>query len=178
YIILRKEFEKNEKNKKKQKKIEKILITLGGTDIRNLTPKLLKKLKNIDGNFKIKVVIGNNYSNVEEILGEKTSNVKLLYNLEALQMKEEMEASDLVISACGQTIYELLVVGVSFIPIVIIENQLNNAKSLKNLKIFDKILDYTEIDKDFDFNLKNKETEKIKIGTNKILSILIGERDG
>lgn len=178
YIILRKEFEEKKKDfKKKKQEIEKILITLGGTDIRNLIPKLLKILRNIDEDFKIKVIVRDSYSNLKEILEEKTLNTKLLYNLEASNMEKEMEESDLVISACGQTIYELLAVGTSFIPIVIIENQSNNAVGLKNLKIFDKILNYTEIDTKFNLNLKNKKTIEIKNGANKILSILIGEKN-
>lgn len=177
YIILRKEFENIEKKEKnKDKEIRKILITLGGTDIKNLTPKILKILKNINSEYQIRVVIGRSFDNINEILLEKTSNIELLYNLTAFQMLNEMKNSDLVISACGQTIYELLVAGTVFIPIVVIENQINNAIGLEKLGIFDKVLRAEDIEeKKFDITKVSKNMFILKVNINKIISILKGE---
>lgn len=175
YIILRKEFEELVQRKARDE-IKNILITLGGTDIRNLTPKLLKILKNINQNFKINVIIGSSFQNIKEILEEKTKNISLLYNLTASDMKKEMEKADIVISACGQTIYELLAIGVSFIPIIVADNQLNNAMGLKTLNLINYILNYSEVTNNkFHLNLLLEKKLQIKAGTQKIILELIGE---
>ena len=65
YIILRKEFLETTTDTV-EKNID-VLITLGGTDIRNLTPKLLQIIKRINSKLKIAVVIGKAFDNIEKI---------------------------------------------------------------------------------------------------------------
>lgn len=106
------------------KDVENVLITLGGNDLRNLTPKILNLLKNED--FTKKVIIGNSFDNISEI---KEFDGELIYSPDAHQMCEEMSSVDLAISAAGQTLYELARLGVPTIAIGVIDNQLDNIKN-------------------------------------------------
>lgn len=104
--------------------IKTVLITLGGNDLRNLTPKVVDLLKN--ESFTKKVIIGNSFDNVDEI--EKFDD-ELIHAPDSKQMLEAMESVDLAISSAGQTLYELARVGVPTIAIGVVDNQINNIKN-------------------------------------------------
>lgn len=138
YIILRKEFLETTTDTV-EKNID-VLITLGGTDIRNLTPKLLQIIKRINSKLKIAVVIGKAFDNIEKIEKEKNDNIEFYYNLNALEMKEIILKSKNVICGCGQSINELLYLKANFFPIVIADNQEKNAAFLYKNKIAGEVL--------------------------------------
>lgn len=138
YIILRKEF--LETSIETVEKNIDVLITLGGTDIRNLTPKLLQIIKRINSKLKIAVVIGKAFDNIEKIEKEKNDNIEFYYNLNALEMKEIILKSKNIICGCGQSINELLYLKANFFPIVIAGNQEKNAAFLYKNKIAGEIL--------------------------------------
>lgn len=127
YMPLRKEFwEVPEKEIKKE--IENIMITFGGDDMRNMTPKVLKLIKNRSPEVNKYVVVGKGYNekNIKEIKSLKDENTFLLYNLSAKEMKEVMVKCDLAISGGGQTLYELARVGLPTIAIAVADNQMDN----------------------------------------------------
>ncbi|GAA4068774.1 PseG/SpsG family protein [Amphibacillus indicireducens] len=110
--------------------LNRILITMGGTDIRKLTPLLINNVcKNLK-DIVFDIVIGSKETHelYDQYLGFK--NVAIHYNIDATEMFELMMSCDLAITAAGQTIYELLATQTPFIPIQIIENQENNIRSL------------------------------------------------
>ncbi|CAK7025401.1 PseG/SpsG family protein [Fusobacterium varium] len=140
YIILRKEFLETITDTV-EKNID-VLITLGGTDIRNLTPKLLQIIKRINSKLKIAVVIGKAFDNIEKIEKEKNDNIEFYYNLSALEMKEIILKSKNIICGCGQSINELLYLKANFFPIVIADNQEKNVAFLYKNKIVGEVLRY------------------------------------
>ncbi|WP_270852646.1 PseG/SpsG family protein [Fusobacterium varium] len=140
YIILRKEFLETITDTV-EKNID-VLITLGGTDIRNLTPKLLQIIKRINSKLKIAVVIGKAFDNIEKIEKEKNDNIEFYYNLNALEMKEIILKSKNIICGCGQSINELLYLKANFFPIVIADNQEKNVAFLYKNKIVGEVLRY------------------------------------
>lgn len=124
FVILRKEF--SEKIQKKEiNDIKEVLITLGGTDIRNITVKIYKLVKQLLPYTKINIVMGKNNTNLNFVKDSLLKDDNLYINLNAQSMKEVMLKSDIVISASGQTTFELVRLGIPFIPIEIIENQKN-----------------------------------------------------
>lgn len=143
YIIVRKEF--LEEIKLLEKEYD-VLITLGGTDIRNLTPKLIKILEEIDSNFKVAIVIGKAFGNKEEIERLKTEKISLFYNVNASEMRDLILKSKFVICGCGQSIHEMLILKANFFPIIIIENQLNNANGLLKNELVKKIENWDSLD--------------------------------
>ena len=110
-------------------KIENILITMGGNDLRNLTPKILELLNINFPNLKKKVIIADSFENVSEIEALKNDSVELIYSPNSNEMLNSMFSVDLAISASGQTLYELACIGVPTIAIGIIDNQKDNIKN-------------------------------------------------
>ena len=74
-------------------------------------------------------------------------------------MKEVMINSDIAISACGQTLYELARIGLPAIGICIAENQSQNIKGWEDVGFLEYIGWYN--DKDLENNLK-KAISKLK----------------
>jgi len=132
YTPLRKEFwEVSEKKIKEE--IESIMVTFGGDDAKNMTPKILKLLNEKYPELNKNVIIGRAYQDVEEIKKEADKNTNLIYYPDAEKMKEVMLNSDIAISAGGQTLYELARVGVPTIGICVAENQLGNIKEWEKI---------------------------------------------
>ena len=175
YIIVRKEF--LEYIQSLEKNID-ILITLGGTDIRNLTPELIKILQEINPNLNIAIVIGKAFHNKEEIETLKTDKINLFYNISATEMRNLILKSKFVICGCGQSIHEMLILKANFFPIVIAENQLNNAKGLQTNELVQEIGNWNEKDlkekllKFFEENLEKRIS--IGNGVKNIIDFFIG----
>lgn len=132
FIPLRNDFWDISKLKIKDS-IENILITMGGNDLRNLTPKILKLLNDKFPDITKKVIIADSFNNTSEIESLKNNSVDLIYSPNSSEIINLMQSVDLAISASGQTLYELACVGVPTIAIGIIDNQKNNIKNwIKN----------------------------------------------
>ncbi|MBA7574080.1 hypothetical protein ES708_15882 [subsurface metagenome] len=127
YTSLRKEFWEVPKKEIKDR-IESIMVTFGGDDAKNMTPKILAFLNGKYPNLIKNVIIGRAFQNIDEIKKCTDKNTNLIYYPDAEKMKEIMLESDIAISACGQTLNELASVGVPTIGVCIAENQLGNVK--------------------------------------------------
>ncbi|MFN3711887.1 MAG: PseG/SpsG family protein [Alishewanella aestuarii] len=130
YIPLRRAFW-SVKPKYYREKLKKILITFGGDDLRNMTPKIIKALQRAYPHLELLVVVGGGFKGVKEIEGLKNSNLRLFYKVDAEGMKSLMLDADVAISAGGQTTYELARVGVPSILVAVAENQLLNCVSFE-----------------------------------------------
>jgi len=127
YTPLRKEFWKVPEKKIKEK-VESIMITFGGDDAKNMTPKILGFLRENYPELKKNVIVGNAFQNIDEIKKSADKNTNLIYYPDVKEIKEIMLESDIAISAGGQTLYELARVGVPTVGICVAENQLRNVK--------------------------------------------------
>jgi len=125
FTALRKEFWEV-KDKEIKKDVESILITFGGSDTENITPKVLSLLINNYTDINKKVIIGKGFSNVKEIEQIADGRVELIYYPDAQSAKENMLDADVAIAAGGQTLYELARVGVPTIAILVNDNQLDD----------------------------------------------------
>ena len=151
--------------------INNILVTMGGNDLRNLTPKVLELLNTNFPDVNKKVIIADSFDNVSEIEYLKDDSVDLIYSPDSKEMLNAMSNVDLAISASGQTLYELACIGVPTIALGIIDNQKDNIKNWQNVgfieyagcwnnkNLFNNILDKIEFLKD-----KNIRYEKRLIG--------------
>ncbi|MBS3972456.1 MAG: UDP-2,4-diacetamido-2,4,6-trideoxy-beta-L-altropyranose hydrolase [Erysipelotrichia bacterium] len=129
YVILRQQF-RGVKREGISNEVKRVLIMMGGTDIRGLTPLIIDNICRNILDIEFYIVTGS--EDMEKIKSQisKPNNITFHNNLDATQMMELMISSDLAITAAGQTIYELLATQTPFIPIKVIENQENNIKSL------------------------------------------------
>ena len=131
FIPLRKDFWDIQKLKINDS-IENILITMGGNDLRNLTPKILELLDDNFPEVNKKVIIADSFKNTQEIESLKNKYVELIYSPDSYEIINAMSSVDLAISASGQTLYELACIGVPTIAVGIIDNQKNNIKNWIN----------------------------------------------
>ena len=128
FIPLRKDFWDISKLKINDN-VESILITMGGNDLRDLTPTILRLLNDEFPNVTKKVIITDSFKNISEIEELKDDSVELIYSPNSHEIIQVMSNVDLAISASGQTLYELACIGVPTIAIGIIDNQKNNIKN-------------------------------------------------
>jgi spore coat polysaccharide biosynthesis predicted glycosyltransferase SpsG/RimJ/RimL family protein N-acetyltransferase len=145
YVIVRPPFV-DIKRESVYKGLTRILITMGGTDIRELTPLLVnnvcKNLKDIE----FDIVIGSREADKFCEQFSRFKNVVFHHNIDATEMFNLMINCDLAITAAGQTIYELLATQTPFIPIQIIKNQENNIRSLLKYNPNQIVLKHNDID--------------------------------
>ncbi len=159
YLPLRRAFW-SVKPKYYRKNLKKVLITFGGDDLRNMTPKVIKALQEVYPSLELLVVVGGGFKGVEEIERLRNSNLRLFYKVDGEGMKSLMLDADIAISAGGQTTYELTRVGVPSILVAVAENQLLNCLSSQKKgialyagwwqddKLLEKIIHYVELLRD------------------------------
>jgi UDP-2,4-diacetamido-2,4,6-trideoxy-beta-L-altropyranose hydrolase len=127
YWILRKEFyELHDRRKVVSGKVEKILLIFGGSDPSNLTSTVLEELLSLDQDYKIDVIMGPHFENLDSISRVlanqegKRENVRLYNNV--VNVAELMYDADLVIASPGLSTFEALCVGT---PVIIMpQNEL------------------------------------------------------
>lgn len=130
YVLLRKEFWRVA-YRPVSMTIKSVMVTFGGDDIRNLTPGVLRLLTRCYPEVKKNIVVGNGFVNKQALDAIGDNKTKITYAPDAASMKNIMINSDLAISACGQTLYELARIGTPAIGVSVADNQMNNARALE-----------------------------------------------
>ena len=125
YSLLRKQFQ-NIPELKTNEDIKSILITLGGNDLRNLTPGILAQLKKEFPEMIKTIVIGMGFDNVEKIRALADNNTVFVFNPQPEEMKTLMCEADIAICSGGMTLYELAVTQTPAIVIKVADNQERN----------------------------------------------------
>lgn len=118
YVLLREEFRELVKNRDVETTVKDILVTIGGADPNYITESIVKMIKDLDFNFHI--IVGPSFKDIKTLEEMESENVKLHFNA---NMSKLMSNSDLAISACGSTLYELAACEVPTIGIIAAENQ-------------------------------------------------------
>jgi spore coat polysaccharide biosynthesis predicted glycosyltransferase SpsG len=148
YTPLREEFKTAKQNVIGQD-IKSIMLTFGGADVRELTPKILKNLVDNFPDIQKNIVIGSGFTNIKKIESFKDKNTNLIFNADTSTMVDLMQNNDLAIASGGQTLYELARIGTPTIAILLVENAKDDTEgwhrvgSLVNLGWYDneKLLD-------------------------------------
>ena len=136
YIPLNKRIkEYNLLNKRIPSETSNILITFGGSDLRNFTLRVIKVLEKFKG-INITIVIGSVYKHKEK-LQKFLRNLKCEYDLKenVSNLSEIMFNSDLAISTGGLTAFELCAVGTPFISIAAVGHQVDRLKKMDELGV-------------------------------------------
>ncbi len=169
YLLLRKEFQNSSPHVIKDK-VSDILVIFGGGGIKTLTEITLDTLLSMNlKDVKIHVVLGENSKEYIEDRFRNIKNIIFHYELEAQQLRELMEKSDIAISAAGSTLYELAMCGTPTIAIVTADNQKYIAEEMENKGIVIK-LDAT------DANISEKIHNAVQtLIKNKLLSSKMSE---
>ncbi len=108
YVMLRREFTAWRGQRNFPEEARKILITLGGSDPDNLTPKVVEALGGLPSR-EITVIAGPGYPYLRELKRLGKANIRVVFS--ATNMRERMEHADLAVIAGGGTLWELLFMG-------------------------------------------------------------------
>ena len=133
YSILRKEFTSNDTYSFRA--LKNITIIMGGTDIRELSRDIAESIASVYHVQNIHVILGPG----TKTFTSQFDNIHIYKSLNASEIKSLFMLSDVVVSAGGQTIFELAAIGVPTIPIQVVDNQKEDLRGLKDLGFFDTI---------------------------------------
>ena len=143
YAILREEFIKEPPIIIKDR-VENVLVTMGGCDINNYTPTVLKSISKVD--TQINVIVGPQFKNMQTIknLSLINPNINLINNPKSV--KDIMKKNDVAISAAGTTTYELGVLGIPTILICQADNQENIGRKTKELEMMISLGNFNQVE--------------------------------
>lgn len=128
YALLRKAFW-SVPARKTSPDLKNIFMTFGGSDFLNLAPDTLKAVVEQYPDAKKTIVISRFYKKLKEIETAADKNTQIVLDATDEKIKRLMLASDAAISASGQTLSELAVLGIPGVAFYVADNQLRNWKS-------------------------------------------------
>ncbi len=149
YLIMREEYQKE----LREKKGNGIMITTGGSDFLNLMPLFIKSIK--DTEYKKKIIIGPAYTEEKIAEIERLTNgyntFELIYKPKSL--KDHILNSEIIITAAGSTVYEVL--RLKKVPLIytLADNQKKIAKALVEKNVIS-LGDHKKVDFEKQFMLK------------------------
>ncbi|WP_418791004.1 UDP-2,4-diacetamido-2,4,6-trideoxy-beta-L-altropyranose hydrolase [Phosphitispora sp. TUW77] len=123
YVLLREEFIQKG-NRSINNEVKHVLVSVGGSDPLNLTPKILQALDRLPFDFDVKVVIGPGFNNLHKIVesaGKIQKPVEVLHNVKT--MVPLMMLCDLAVTGGGTTLYELSCTGTPAVTLLQADNQ-------------------------------------------------------
>jgi UDP-2,4-diacetamido-2,4,6-trideoxy-beta-L-altropyranose hydrolase len=147
FIILRSSFRNEHRKYSFKKEIMRVLITVGGSDFRKLIPTLIDIASRILSAATIDVVAGNaGYCGELRSMYASNHNVNFHGFVSEDLMKTLMLASDVAISACGQTLHELAWLRIPAIGICIGDDQIMNMKEYVSMGFLTEELYWNDYD--------------------------------
>lgn len=192
YVILGKEFEKYNRAKKISKEPKLIFVCFGGSDSNNLTEKIIRILKEIDFEKRIKIntVLGPLFGSSKKVEKLAESNEQYVFLKNVLNSAKILRKADLAIISGGTLMYEACSLGIP--AIIICQNQEQNIEAefcgkkgaIINFGIFNKLDDEKLKNTIFqlleDLNLRKKlSTDAQRLinpyGTKRIASLILKE---
>jgi UDP-2,4-diacetamido-2,4,6-trideoxy-beta-L-altropyranose hydrolase len=175
YTLLRDEFFKKYNNKKIEK--NSVAIILGGNDVLNLSLKVALFLLEINSKYKVSVITTRVNPHLKEL--RKNKNIELL--VESDNIAEVLSTKELVITASGGTLFEVLAKKKDFINIEIVSNQndITNFLEKKGVKTTIKAenLSLKELEKKIEYINKKDVYKKLdlKFSRDKLVKKILKE---
>jgi UDP-2,4-diacetamido-2,4,6-trideoxy-beta-L-altropyranose hydrolase len=189
FAIIRKEFLLVRKKYNFSKNINSIIILQGGADTHCISPKILQSIRTIPKHVKITLVLGPMFEcheNLEKTIKALDRTIKLIFN--SKKIHNEMKKHDIAITAAGNTMLELMLIGIPSLIIcgekheLKIANQVNRKKMALSIG-YGKNITKNSIEKNFikllnDYKLRKKFHTNSKIaidgnGTKKISQLIL-----
>jgi UDP-2,4-diacetamido-2,4,6-trideoxy-beta-L-altropyranose hydrolase len=167
YVLLRKEFQLASKNQLNPQ-IKSIMISFGGSDVRNLTPKVLEFFVQNYPKIEKNIIIGAGFTNIDKIKQVSDKNTNLLYNLDANDMIKTMQTNDIAISAGGQTLYELAMIGIPTIAPLLVDNAKDDTFGWRDVGFLEYIGWYDDINLIDNLQLAFEKLQSLEVRKNMI----------
>lgn len=147
YCLLREEIVSAAHKIKVAPKLTRVLLTVGGSDIRKLLPTLIKLLGYHFPEIIFDCVAGTRMYQAEiKRSSDCYDNVRTYGRVSAAEMRSLMIAADIAITACGQTLGELTHLGVPMIGICVDIDQENFRDYYASKGLFNSKIDWDDDD--------------------------------
>jgi len=135
YTMLRPEFTNQVDLISRNKTVKNILITMGGADGKNQSPRIIESLNGSQFIYNITVVVGKAAKNLEDIKRVcELSKHKCFIVVNATNMAELFSKSDVAIGAGGISNYERCCLGLPSLIMATSDNQIESCEKLSELK--------------------------------------------
>lgn len=128
YAFLRKAFW-SATVRKTSPEIKNIFMTFGGSDFLNLAPQALSKVIERYPDAGKTIVVSQFYKNIDAVKKAADKNTRIVMDATEAEMKRLMLKADVAVSASGQTLSELAVLGVPGVAVCVADNQRHNWKA-------------------------------------------------
>lgn len=138
YALLRPEFQSNRScssNRPFKRPFKRILVSLGGVDVDNVTGQVLKRLNSIKLSFPIKVdvMLPSGAPHVDKVRKQAEQlSFEVAVNVGLSNVAELMCKADIAIGAAGASAWERCCLGLPTLLIPLAENQVSGAAALCN----------------------------------------------
>jgi UDP-2,4-diacetamido-2,4,6-trideoxy-beta-L-altropyranose hydrolase len=125
YAMLRREFARWRKWKREiDASGGKVLITMGGSDPRNLTPRVIQAFSRLHSNVELAVVVGGSNPNIQSVKDAAAlfpGKIQLWENVP--DMPDLMAWADIAVAGAGTTGWEMCLLGLPAILLDVADNQ-------------------------------------------------------
>lgn len=185
YALLRPEFEKYRQyslNRRKDEKLKRLLVSLGGVDLDNITGKVIERLQNsnLPKSVEIIIVMGAMSPHLKNVINSANNlPYKSEVKVDIDNMAELMANSDIAIGASGSSTWERCCLGLPTLQLVTANNQefiaskLNKINAIKLVEI-DKVIENLE---NFQYWIKSTGVSASKVtngnGVKRIMEYLV-----
>ena len=142
YALLRREFRDSDVITVKEN-TNHVFVCFGGSDLRNMTPHVVKTLKDIPG-IKLSVVLGSHTKNDDEVLALANDNITIFKTPKSIV--DIISTCDIAIASSGVMTYELAALGIPGILIAQAENQFLILEYMSRKKLFTSLGTWQDID--------------------------------
>ena len=129
YIMIRRAFWDREVPELKVD-VQRIFVSIGGGDRHNLTPDLVRAVQEAIPQGRYDVVVTQAFGNKAAIHEQLDANGRIIESPSMEEMVELMTHADLALTACGQTLYEFMRLGVPAIGLAVSDNQIKCGQAL------------------------------------------------
>lgn len=127
YALLRPEFLEAARNKIKRdpERTDTLFVSMGGSDVHNLTAKILESVETMSIFSTVNVVIGaaNDHYNMIKLFADRDKRIQIHRNLSGGAMCDLMKASDVAIAPGSGIALEVCAVGMGFLTGYYTDNQ-------------------------------------------------------
>jgi len=135
FFMANEKFLKNKKTNKQiiKKKLFTVLISIGGSDPKNLTSFIFNAIMNLP-NIKIIIIIGPFFTNISKIKNLVKNKKNVLIKISPEKIWNEFAKADVIISKSGITLYELAIMGIPTLCISSFKHEEPSAKKFMKEK--------------------------------------------
>ena len=143
YALIRPEFRewrsRSLERRSNQTAIEKVLVSLGGVDKRNLTGRVLETLQSLEiiSNVRIEVIVGHGFESQQDVKDQIASmSVEVTFDVGVNDMARRMTEADIAIGAFGVSTWERFCLGLPSVNFITEENQIRVIEKIAQNPIF------------------------------------------